>query len=139
MVRPVLDFTGLKSRTHQSFAKDADINNIMMKYQKTGILGDPSLSSKRLPRWGDFSDIYDFTTTMNRLKSAEADFMTLPSATREKFNHSVSECLDWIADPRNAAEAVDLGLLPKDAVKVAAAVVKPADNSQPVTPPKAVS
>jgi len=29
MVRPVLDFTGLKSRTHQSFAKDADINNIL--------------------------------------------------------------------------------------------------------------
>jgi len=139
MVRPVLDFTGLKSRTHQSFAKDADINNIMMKYQKTGVLGDPSVSSKRVPRWGDFSDIYDFTTQMNRLKAAEADFLTLPSTTREKFNHSVSACLDFIADPANVREAVDLGLLPKDMIQVTESVVKPADNSQPVVPPKAAS
>lgn len=119
-----------RSRTHQSFAKDADINNIMNKYSKTGVLVDPTLiNSKRQPRFGDFSDIADYATIVNRINQANDDFMTLPAVTRDKFNNNVEECLRFIADPNNVKECVTLGLLP-------ASVLPPSPKpNYPVTPP----
>lgn len=54
------------SRVHTSFAKSADINVIMHRYQKTGILVDPRYSSERVPRFGDFSDIPDYDVLLSR-------------------------------------------------------------------------
>lgn len=103
-----------RSRTHQSFAKDADINNIMAKYRKTGILVDPTLvNSARQPRFGDFSDIVDYASIVNRITQANADFMTLSAEVRAKFDNDVEKCLVFIADPKNLVEAVKLKLLPE--------------------------
>lgn len=103
--------------THQSFAKDADINNIMAKYAVSGVLVDPlNVDSGRRPRFGDFSDLVDYPTLVSRINQAQADFMTLPSAVRAKFSNSVQECLDFIAEPANVCEAVKLGLLPESMI-----------------------
>lgn len=102
------------SKTHQSFAKDADINNIMGKYAKSGILVDPlRVDMGRTPRFGDFSDLPDFGTLVNRIKQAQDDFMTLPAIVRQKFNNDVENCLAFIADPKNVNECCDLKLLPE--------------------------
>jgi len=104
-----------RSRTHQSFAKDADINNIMSRYKKTGVLVDPRLiSSDRVPRFGDFSDIPDYATMVSRVQQAEKDFMTLPASVRAKFDNDVANALNFISDRANVKESVALGLLPKD-------------------------
>jgi len=104
-----------RSRTHQSFAKDADINNIMSRYKKTGVLVDPRLiSSSRVPRFGDFSDIPDYATVVSRVQQAEKDFMTLPASVRAKFDNDVANALNFISDRANVKESVALGLLPKD-------------------------
>lgn len=103
------------SKTHQSFSKDADINYIMSRYAKTGVLVDPlRVDLGRQPRFGDFSDIGDFTSVVNRITAAQNDFMTLPAATRAKFKNDVALCLEFVADPKNLVEAVGLGLLPKE-------------------------
>lgn len=103
------------SRTHQSFAKDANINNIMSRYKKTGVLVDPRLiSSSRVPRFGDFSDIPDYSVMVQRVQQAERDFLTLPAAVRARFENDVSKALDFVADRANVKESVSLGLLPKD-------------------------
>ena len=110
--------------THQSFAKDADINNIMAKYAVSGVLVDPlNVDSGRQPRFGDFSDLVDYPTMVSRINQAQADFMTLPSDVRAKFSNSVEECLNFIAEPSNVREAVAMGLLPKSAISVTDAVV----------------
>jgi phage internal scaffolding protein len=109
--------------THQSFAKDADINNIMAKYAVTGVLVDPSnVDAGRQPRFGDFSDLVDYPTMVSRINQAEADFMTLPSAVRAKFSNSVEECLNFIAQPENVVESVKLGLLPESSLEATFAV-----------------
>jgi len=128
-----------RSRTHQSFAKDADINNVMAKFRLTGVLGDPNLSSARRAQFGDFSDITDYPTMVNRIKQAQADFLTLPSEVRAKFDNLVENCIEFISDPKNADEAVTLGLLPPTAAIVTKAVLdgapKPkAKEPTPVTP-----
>jgi len=111
------------SMTHQSFAKDADINNIMAKYAVSGVLVDPlNVDSGRQPRFGDFSDLVDYPTMVSRINKAQADFMTLPSGVRAKFSNSVEECLNFIAAPENVVEAVKLGLLPEAAIEATYAV-----------------
>lgn len=115
-----LDFSNkenplVRSRTMKSCAADADINNIMHKYKKTGILVDPSaVNRNRVPQFGDFSDVPDFGSIVNRIADAKSAFMRLPADVRLKFNNNVAECLDFIADPANVKSAVDLGLLDKD-------------------------
>lgn len=126
-----IKFNG-KSRTHQSFAKEANINNIMSRYAKTGVLVDPLLiSSERKPRFGDFSDVKDYAHIVGRIQQAQADFMTLPAATRKLFDNDVEKCLAFVADPKNLKECVDLGLLPKSLLPP----IKPTVPPAPAEPP----
>lgn len=116
--RVVVDCSGdsaaVRSRTHQSFSKDADINVIMGKYRKTGVLVDPTLvSSSRRPQFGDFSDLPDYSVMMSRMVRAQQDFLSLPAELRARFSNDVGQCLDFLADPKNVEEAVKLSLLPE--------------------------
>lgn len=121
-----------RSRTHQSFAKDADINVLMSRYKKTGFFHDPTaVNVNRVPRFGDFSDIPDFSVICDRIRQAEADFLRLPADIRAKFNNNVSECLDFIADPGNHDVAVELGLLTKPASEVVQGAVQKDSSAQP--------
>ena len=101
-------FKGVKSRTKQEFAKDADINNIMAKYIKTGLVP----VSTRQPTYGDFSDGGDFRSILDRVMAAEEDFQSLPSDLRSQFNNNPAELLDFLSDPANQQEAIDLGIIP---------------------------
>lgn len=107
-----------RSRTKQSFAKEADINNIMMRASKTGLLVDPSVVSNRRPNFGDFSDVGDFQSIVNRIRSVEGAFMMLSAKIRSKFDNDAGKLLDFVADPVNAKEAQELGLLPVPVVPV---------------------
>lgn len=109
------------SRTKQNFAKDADINNIMSRYRRTGLLVDPVSCSYRRPNFGDFSDMVELPFLIDRIRSAQSSFMVLPAALRERFHNEVAELIDFVSDPKNVKEAVDLHLLP--------ASVLPQENS----------
>lgn len=112
-----------RSMTRQSFAKDADINNIMAQYAVSGVLVDPSnVDSARVPRFGDFSDLVDYPTLVGRINQAQADFMTLPSGVRARFDNNVENLLDWIGDPKNVVEAVALKVLPESMIEATYAV-----------------
>lgn len=96
-----------KSRTQQQFAKESDINNIISRYRKTGIL--PTVD--RAMVFGDFATITDFATLNNKFIAAQEMFMTLPGRVRDKFKGDVSELIQFINDPKNLAEARELGLV----------------------------
>lgn len=101
-----------RSMTRQSFAKDADINTIMSRYAVSGVLVDPAnVDSARMPRFGDFSDLVDYPTLVSRINQAQSDFMTLPSDVRARFDNNVENLLEWIGDPKNVVEAVNLKVL----------------------------
>ena len=106
--RVSIDFSGTKSRTKQAFAKEADINNIMRQYIKTGLM--PEGTAK--PSYGDFSDGSDFRSVCDRILIAEAEFGRLDADIRKKFNNNPADLLDFLANPANEAEGIELGLIP---------------------------
>ena len=105
-----------RSRTKQSFTKECDINNIMARYRKTGLM--PQMPGR--PLYGDFSGAVDFEATVQRIQVAQEAFDRLPVDVRKRFNNDVAQCLEWVANEANYEEAISLKLRPKDEVKEAA-------------------
>lgn len=106
--------------TRQSFAKDADINTIMARYPNGGVPLD--FMNLGTPIFGDFSDLTDFGTVVNRVNQARENFMLLPSALRARFDNDVEKLLNFISTPENVREAVDLKLLPESMLEATYAV-----------------
>lgn len=98
---------GKHSMTKQSHAKEADINYIVKKYHKTGILEH---WRKNEPEYG-FANSETFHESMNIITKAQNMFDELPSNAREYFNHSPANFLDFVNDPEtNISKMRELGL-----------------------------
>lgn len=110
--RTVAQPSGL-SRTKQSHKDECDINHIMRRYEKYGVL--PSLIASN-PRYGDFSSVEDYQTSLNKVMLANEMFQALPSKVRLRFNNDPQAFLAFAVDPKNIAEMREMGLAPKAAV-----------------------
>lgn len=98
-----------KSMTHQSFAKDADINNIVKSYNKNGFYENVKLGT---PVYADFTDFEDYHTTLNRVHEAQKLFQKLPSRLRAKVNNDPGQLMGFLEDESTTPEMlVDLGLV----------------------------
>lgn len=100
-----------RSRTKPEFQKDANINRIMKKYKRTGILGDPL--AYRDMHYGDFANGNDFAEMAIKVADAQQEFLSLSAEVRNRFQNDPSKLLDFLADPRNDEEAIKLGLKEK--------------------------
>lgn len=116
-----------KGKTLQSFKDSCDVNNIVSKYKQTGVLGSGGMPTRK-PIFGDFSNV-DYQTGMEMVTSARQEFDHLPAALRGRFDNNLQVMLDYMADPVNVDECVNLGLLPK----VSNSVPNPDSNSVPET------
>jgi len=97
---------GTNSMTEQSHAKSCDINVIMQKYQKSGVLDHVN---KHQENYG-FCTSADLHESLNQIKTAQEMFDDLPSKARTKFNNDPAQFLDFVQDPENEAQLFDLGL-----------------------------
>lgn len=104
-----------ETRTKQSFKAECDINNIMAKYAKTGVLEH---TKNVQGAYGDFSDVPDFQEARNRLIAAEQAFMALPAKLRKEFDNDPANLVAFIEDDANYERAAELGLIaPKPIVE----------------------
>lgn len=102
------------SMAKQAFKDEADINHIMSRYRKTGLLVDPSsVNSSRRAFYGEFADSMEFKEAQNRIAQVRNSFEMLPSSIRSLFENDPSVMLDFLADPENASEALEMGLISK--------------------------
>ena len=92
------------SRTRQEFQDECDINVIMKRYEKTGVI---THYSKREPQYVDFSDVPDFHTAMNVMQDAEAAFMTLPASVRKRFENDPQEFVKFASEKRTLIRCVN--------------------------------
>jgi len=102
------------SMTQQSFAESCDINNIMAKYQKTGVVDHVA---KFNANYHDCSSL-TFTESQMIIASAQNMFNELPAAARKAFNNQPAEFLDFVDnldEDTAAAELHALGLLAEGA------------------------
>lgn len=94
-------------RTKQSFKAECDINNIMAKYQKTGVL---DFARKNEPRYGDCIGA-EYNAAMLVVAGARSMFEGLPSSTRAFFDNDPALFLDFVDDPANYSKMAAMGLL----------------------------
>lgn len=123
--------SGGVSKVKQSESEGTDINVIMRKWQKQGIV--PTGSAKT-PQYGDFSDMTTYHLGLTQMIEAQADFEALPSAVRKHCDNDPGKFLDLVFDPERQVELVDLGLLPKSIPKEAVTPT-PAAPGEGTTPP----
>lgn len=85
------------SRTKQSFKEDCDINLILEKASRTGMV---SHLSKYGAQYGDFVDV-DFESMLNTVAEANTLFAELPAEVRREFGNSQQKFFDFVNDPAN--------------------------------------
>lgn len=120
-VSPIARPPSGKSKMQQHLVADTDINNILAKYRKTGVLTAVMDARKR---FGDFTQIKDVAEAMNVTAQAKAVFERLPSELRDEFKNSIPGFFDYIQDPKNLDRCIELGIYDK-----------PAPTPSPVDPP----
>lgn len=103
------------SLTKQAFKDECDINRIMKKWLKTGVLTHVSTAAQT---FRDVSQGSDYQDLMFKVIEVEDAFSSLPSDVRKKFRNDPVELLDFINDPKNTEEAVKLGLIVTDSTLV---------------------
>lgn len=123
------------SLTHQSMKRECDINAIMSKWQKTGILEH---RNNYQGQYGDFTNTpQDYQESMNQVLAAQEMFESLPSSVRRRFGNDPGAFLDFVADPDNLDEMKKMGLTKAETSLIEdEGSPKPA---KPVTKPKGES
>jgi len=130
MERPTLasdlSCAGDKGVTKQADLKDCDINLIMRRYEKTGILPDLIVKNGR---YGDFSEVPDYQEAVNIVKHADEQFQALDVTIRNRFANSPEQFLAFATDPKNMDELEKMGLLKPEVVQARAAARKAANDA----------
>ena len=97
--------------TEQNHKDETDINNIVRKYNKTGLIDHLNQFEKH---YGDMTG-YDYQEAMNTVAAANTMFEGLPSSIRNKFDNDPAKFINFVDDEANADKLVEMGLAkPKD-------------------------
>ena len=92
--------------TEQNHKDETDINKIVRKYNKTGLIDHLNQFEKQ---YGDMTG-YDYQDAMNTVAAANTMFEGLPSAIRNKFDNDPSKFINFVDDEANADKLVEMGL-----------------------------
>jgi len=95
-----------KTITQQQFKDEVDVNNIVNKFDKTGVV--THLNSKT-PRYG-FAESVDFKEAMDTVTDASEAFEDLPANVREYFNNDPQSFLEGLNDPNHQQILSELGI-----------------------------
>lgn len=122
---------GAASRTKQSFSDECDINMIMAKWQRTGMIDHIAAYP---PTYGDFNSAGEYQQALNQVIAAQDAFDALSSKVRTRMGNDPGVFMDFMMNPENEAEAIKLGLVkaPKQEAKRSGQNAPP----EPKTPPK---
>lgn len=131
-----VNFSDDPGHTRQAHKDECDINRIMDRFQKSGLL---SHVNQFQGEYGEFIEM-DFHEAMNTILEAKDMFETVPSDIREKFNNDPGKFLEYVTNPENVDGMRELGLLPTESThpsvpKPAAETVAPAPKP-PENPPE---
>lgn len=98
------------SMTKQEHKAECDINNVVAQYKRTGMISHISAKAAQ-GAYQDLPDPMDYQEALHIQRDAAAAFASLPSKVRDRFANDPAEFLTFMADPQNAQEARELGLL----------------------------
>lgn len=101
-----------ESMTDPSMVAECDINNILLRWQKTGVI---SHVSQYQGDYGDFLSVpQSYHEAINQVMAADEAFSSLPAAVRKRFGNDPALFLEFVGDPDNVEEMRELGLAVPD-------------------------
>lgn len=98
------------SIVEQHHKDSCDINNIVNKYMKHGVV---PADRSAFAQYGDFSQVKSFGEMMVKMREASQSFMTLPAEVRAHFENDAARFLDAFSDPNQQKYLLDHGILQK--------------------------
>lgn len=108
--------------TKQCFKDECDINSLMDKYSKFGQL--PTMIKKN-PIYGDFSKSRELQEAYAIVEKAKLQFELLDVRVRDRFEYDPVKFLEFVENPQNTDELIEMGLANKPEPKV--------ENTEPGT------
>lgn len=116
-----------ESRTVQADVENAEIKNILRRYEGTGVL---DMLQRADLQFKDVSEFQNLSDALQQLKQAEAEFMQMPPQIRDVFDNDAAVWLDSAHDGLSQDQSDRLhrlGLLDRVPPPPANPAVPPAD------------
>jgi len=105
----------IPSITQQHFKHEVNINTIIAKFNKTGILGDGQAA---VPRYADVSLFGDFREAQEKIQMGKDAFMALPFEVRKLAGNDPQRVWEVLTNPANRGILEEAGVLEKIPKKV---------------------
>lgn len=127
------DFSLEPSMTRQEFADECDINVLMKKYEKTGLLPQ---NPDRPPFYVDAFDLPSYQEAHNMMIAASAAFAALPASVRKEYDNDPAKFVAASENADNLDQFEKWGLLSPEATaaRKAAKEMQEADKAKPASP-----
>ena len=93
--------------TEQHHKLECDINNIIKKYDRTGLI---THVSKIEAKYGDLTGM-DFKIMRDQVANATSMFEALPAEIRKEFDNDPAKLITFMEHPGNRERAIKLGLI----------------------------
>ncbi len=101
-------------RTKQSFKDETDINQILAKERKTGLI---THVNRFQGQYADVTGAVDYQEALNAVADAREAFASVPAGIRAQFENDPGTFLKFVTDPTNAETMYDMGLAVRPAAE----------------------
>lgn len=118
------------SRVAADMAADCDVNLIVSRYQRSGILPTVRNNFGDDGKYRDVADAPSYIEGLNIVAQANEMFAQLPSDVRREFGNSPERFLEAYHDPKRKSFLQELGVLPPDPVNLDDGDLSPSNNQQ---------
>jgi len=98
----------LPSLTQQHHLEEVNINKIISRFNKTGVLGDGVV---RTPRYADVSLFGDFSQAQQKIAEGRAAFAALPVSVRKLAGNDPMRLWEVLNNPENRIMLEKAGVL----------------------------
>jgi len=96
------------SRADQQWKDSCDVNKIMEKYRQTGTI--THVRNAKEGKYLDLTSIPTYQEALDQIRKADSLFQEIPAKIRLKFDNNPQKLIDYLADEKNLAESIELGL-----------------------------
>lgn len=102
-----LSFEGTEAITQQHFKAEVDVHNILKQYDRTGLI---THVNEAAAAYGDYTEINEYKESLERVIAAQDAFSEIPSHIRKRFGNDPGEFFEFVTNPANHDELVNMGL-----------------------------
>ncbi len=121
-----------KTLTQQQFGDESNINKIMERYQRDGVLDHLNTYDGQ---YGDFSNVASYQESLHQISEAENMFMQLPSQVRKEFENDPVQFVEFASNPANIDKLIELGLATPREAQTPTSKSTPAEGGKPSVKP----